>query len=75
MCYNYLMADEREEQKSFWDKVKSFFGSKWHYLVGFIFGAVLSVGVWSYVTQIMTGDDYAFHITRLQSASRAWSNG
>lgn len=52
MCYNYLMADEREEQKSFWDKVKSFFGSKWHYLVVFIFGAVLSVGVWSYVTQI-----------------------
>ena len=75
MCYNYLMADEREEQKSFWQKVKNFFGSKWHYLVVFIFGAILSAGVWSYVTQIMTGDDYAFHITRLQSASRAWSNG
>lgn len=25
--------------------------------------------------QIMTGDDYAFHVTRLQSASKAWSNG
>ena len=27
------------------------------------------------MTQIMTGDDYAFHVTRMQSASRAWSNG
>lgn len=75
MCYNYTMTDEREEQKSFWRKVKTFLGSKWHYLVVFIFGVILSVGVWSYATQIMTGDDYAFHITRLESASKAWSNG
>lgn len=47
----------------------------WHYIVTFFFGAILSVGVWAMMTQIMTGDDYAFHVTRMQSASRAWSNG
>jgi len=69
------MMSDQEQQIGLGARIKRFFGSKWHYLVVFIFGAILSVGVWSYAMQIMTGDDYAFHVTRLQSASRAWSNG
>lgn len=57
------------------EKLKNLFASKWHYILVFIFGVILSAGVWSFMLQIMTGDDYAFHVTRLQSASKAWSNG
>ncbi len=57
------------------EKLKNFFAGKWHYLVVFAFGVILSAGVWTFMLQVMTGDDYAFHITRLQSASKAWSNG
>lgn len=57
------------------EKLKNFLAGKWHYILVFIFGVILSAGVWSFMLQIMTGDDYAFHVTRLQSASKAWSNG
>lgn len=57
------------------EKVKSFFAGKWHYILVLVFGMILSAGVWAFMLQIMTGDDYAFHVTRLQSASKAWSNG
>ncbi len=40
-----------------------------------IFGMILSVGVWAEPTRVMTGDDYAFHVTRLMSASKGWANG
>lgn len=56
-------------------KLKNVLLGKWHYLIVFIFGVILSAGVWTFMLQIMTGDDYAFHVTRLQSASKAWSNG
>lgn len=57
------------------EKLKNFLAGKWHYILVLIFGVILSVGVWTFMLQIMTGDDYAFHVTRLQSASKAWSNG
>lgn len=57
------------------EKLKNFFAGKWHYILVLIFGVILSAGVWAFMLQIMTGDDYAFHVTRLQSASKAWSNG
>ncbi len=47
----------------------------WPYLLVLLFGAILTMGVWACGLQVMTGDDYAFHVTRIQSASRAWSNG
>lgn len=52
-----------------------FLAGKWHYLIVLIFGMILCAGIWAYLGQIMVGDDYAFHVMRLQSASRAWSNG
>lgn len=50
-------------------------GSKWHYVLVLIFAALLSIGIWSRPDQIMLGDDYAFHVSRLQGASKAWANG
>lgn len=55
--------------------IKRFFRNNWHYFVTLVFGVILTVGVWALIWQVMTGDDYAFHVTRLQSASKAWSNG
>lgn len=57
------------------ERLRKFFAKNWQYLVVFVFGMILTVGVWARIHQTMTGDDYAFHVTRLQSASRAWSNG
>ena len=57
------------------ERLRKFFAKNWQYLVVFVFGMILTVGVWARIHQAMTGDDYAFHVTRLQSASRAWSNG
>jgi len=40
-----------------------------------VFAALLSVGIWSRPDRVMMGDDYAFHVARLQSAARGWDNG
>lgn len=56
-------------------KIKRFFAKRWQYVVILILGLIVSVGVWGQMDPIMTGDDYAFHMTRLMGASRAWSNG
>lgn len=69
------MTGQKEHKRKIVIDFNRFFSRNWHYLVVLVFGAILSVGVWSMVTQIMTGDDYAFHVMRLQSASKAWSNG
>ena len=50
-------------------------GSKWHYVLVLVFAALLGVGIWSRPDQVMVGDDYAFHVVRLQSAAQAWRNG
>ena len=50
-------------------------GSKWHYVLVLVFAALLGVGIWSRPDQVMVGDDYAFHVARLQSAAQAWRNG
>lgn len=52
-----------------------FFSRNWQFLLVIIFGMILSVGVWAEPTRVMTGDDYAFHVTRLMSASKGWANG
>lgn len=64
-------AREREITIDF----NQFFKKKWHYFVVLIFGLLISVGIWAHFGQVMMGDDYPFHVERLQSASRAWSNG
>lgn len=54
---------------------KSWLGRWWHYLVVLALGAVLTVGIWGYLGEFMRGDDYAFHVVRLQSALNGWQNG
>lgn len=56
-------------------RLLKWFEHRWQYFVVLIFGLILSVGVWSFIHQVMTGDDYAFHVTRLQSALAGWQNG
>lgn len=57
------------------EKWKKFWSTHWQYIVVVIMGVILSVGIWGRVLQIATGDDYAFHVTRLQSAAKGWANG
>lgn len=52
-----------------------FWGYIWPYLLVLLFGMILTMGVWALGLKVMTGDDYAFHTMRMQSASKAWSNG
>lgn len=52
-----------------------FWGAFWPYLIVVLFGLILTMGVWALGLQVMTGDDYAFHTMRMQSSSKAWSNG
>lgn len=52
-----------------------FWAKKWSFLLVLVFGLILSIGIWGRMDQVVTGDDYAFHVARLQSASHAWSNG
>ncbi len=56
-------------------KILEGLGRKWHYILVMVFGVILSVGLWGYLVQFTQGDDFAFHITRMQGASHAWSNG
>lgn len=55
--------------------VKRFFADKWSYLLVLFFGIMITMGVWALGMKVMTGDDYAFHVTRLMSASKGWANG
>jgi len=70
---------ESQTQKKKDRKVKAgcgrIVGSRWHYLLVLIFGAMLTVGIWAMPDQVLIGDDYAFHVSRLQSASLGWANG
>ena len=68
LCYNiwYMKGQKR---------IRGWFSRNWQYFVVVIFGLILSMGVWAFVQQVMTGDDYAFHVTRLQSALAGWQNG
>lgn len=56
-------------------KIGRFLATKWHYFVVFAFGFVLCMGLWGHLGQFLLGDDAYFHIARLESASKAWSNG
>lgn len=69
------MTGQKRKKREIVIDFNKFFSRNWHFLVVLIFGAILSVGVWAMASQIMTGDDYAFHATRLQSASKGWANG
>lgn len=74
------MNDEQENRQlklgmilgRFWG---DFGGACWPYLLVLMFGLILTMGVWALGLKVMTGDDYAFHTMRMQSASKAWSNG
>lgn len=57
------------------EKWKKFWSTHWQYIVVVIFGVILSVGIWGRALHVATGDDYAFHVTRLQSAAKGWANG
>ena len=70
------MTEETERtKKGFGTKIGKFLSGKWHYLIVLVFGLILSVGIWGFLDRTMVGDDYAFHINRLQSASKGWANG
>lgn len=56
-------------------KTEGFLARKWHFWLVLVFGILLSIGMWGLILWMPTGDDYAFQVTRLQSASRAWANG
>ncbi len=75
LWYNYSMTGQKREKRKIAIDFNRFFSNNWHYLVVLIFGVILSVGVWARPLQVMTGNDYAFHVTRLQSASKGWANG
>lgn len=66
---------ELQEKVGFWGKVRDFFTGKWHYLLVLLFGVIISVGIWGFIDRTLVGDDYTFHVVRLQPASHAWSNG
>lgn len=61
--------------KRFGESLKAFFGRNWHYTLVIVFGVILSMGLWGYIMQITTGDDFAFHAMRLQGSAAAWGNG
>lgn len=70
------MTEETGMPKRAWkERWNRFWGGKWQYFVVLAFGLILSVGVWGFLDRTMTGDDYAFHVTRLQSVSKGWANG
>lgn len=69
------MIGQKQKKREIVIDFNRFFAKNWHYLVVLIFGVILSVGVWARPLQVMTGDDYAFHVTRLQSATKGWANG
>lgn len=73
--YNYGMTGQKRKKREIIIDFNKFFAKNWQFLVVLVFGLVLSVGVWAMATQIMTGDDYAFHVTRLMSVSKGWANG
>lgn len=56
-------------------KIGRFLATKWHYFVVLAFGVILTMGLWGHLGQFLLGDDAIFHIARLESASKAWSNG
>lgn len=56
-------------------KLGRFLASKWHYFVVLAFGVVLTFGLWGHLGEFLLGDDAIFHIARMESASKAWSNG
>lgn len=69
------MTGQKRKKREIIIDFNKIFAKNWQFLVVLIFGAILSVGVWAMATQIMTGDDYAFHVTRLMSVSKGWANG
>lgn len=69
------MTGQKSEKRAIGIRIKGFFSRNWQFLVVLIFGVIVSVGVWGRPLQIMTGDDYAFHVTRLQSVTKGWANG
>lgn len=56
-------------------KVGRFLATKWHYFVVLAFGVILTMGLWGHLGEFLLGDDAIFHIARMESASKAWSNG
>lgn len=69
------MKKQPVEKVKFSAKLKRFWGDKWPYVIVLFFGMMITMGVWALGMKVMTGDDYAFHVTRLMSASKGWANG
>lgn len=67
------MVKPKEEGRA--RRAAGFWAKKWSFLLVLVFGLILSIGIWGRVDKVIVGDDYAFHVARLQSASHAWSNG
>lgn len=67
------MVKPKEEEQA--RRVDGFWVKKWSFLLVLVFGVILSIGIWGRMDKVIVGDDYAFHVARLQSASHAWSNG
>lgn len=61
--------------KSLTKSWQDFWKQKWPYTIVLFFGLMITMGVWALGHKVMMGDDYAFHVTRLQSASKGWANG
>lgn len=47
----------------------------WHFILVLIFGVILSMGIWGNINHTLVGDDYMFHVARMQGTSHALSNG
>ncbi len=58
-----------------WDQLKQVLHQNWHYILVIIFGLIVSLGVWGSINTYIIGDDFAFHIERLQGATHALQDG
>lgn len=67
-----MVKAEKEHKAS---RAEGFWSRKWHFFLVLVFGAILSIGIWGRMDNVIVGDDFAFHVARLQSTSHAWSNG
>lgn len=69
------MTGQKHEKRKIIIDFNKIFRKNWQFLVVLVFGVILTAGVWGRPLQVMTGDDYAFHVTRLMSVSKGWANG
>lgn len=69
------MLGQKREKREIVINFNRIFARNWQFLVVLILGVFLSVGVWSMMTQVLVGENYALQVAQLQSASKGWANG